>query len=140
MNNAGNKLYNMLHKEAASDHPYKKDTVPLDVKGHTVYVKVAETQAQSEKGLAAYSELPNDCGMLFKQAAAFWMKDVEYPLDIVFMDKQGSVQEVQYMHKDKEGNTIYYPTKQAALALELPGGFCLRNNVRKGDTITVKER
>lgn len=64
--------------------------------GDKIYnVEVAKTDEEKIKGLQGRTSLGSDEGMLFIYEEpgniAFWMKDTEIPLDIVFMDEDGEV-------------------------------------------------
>src|SRR5438094_9545272 len=56
----------------------------------TVYVEVARTDAEREKGLGGHAPLGQYDGMLFifDQPApyAFWMKGMTFPLDMLWID------------------------------------------------------
>lgn len=62
-------------------------------------VKEATTPEEKAKGLQGIDKLPEDEGMLFyfdpPQDVQFWMKDVNIPLDIVFIDDDEEVIKVQ---------------------------------------------
>lgn len=64
--------------------------------GDKIYnVEVAKTDEEKIRGLQGRTSLGSDEGMLFIYEEpgniAFWMKDTEIPLDIVFMDEDGEV-------------------------------------------------
>lgn len=133
----GRMLYDKLHAKQAESN-FKGDVALSIPEAEVVLeVKVANTQAEAEVGMAAYNNLPNDKGMLFKTANAFWMKDVQFPLDILFMDKQGSITDIQHMKKDPAGTCIYTPRIKSATALEVPGGYALRNQIQRGMKVVV---
>lgn len=73
----------------------------IDIKiGNKEYkVKEATSDEEKTKGLQGVSELPEDEGMLFyfdpPEDVQFWMKDVEIPLDIIFIDEDQEVIKVQ---------------------------------------------
>ena len=71
--------------------------------------------------------------MFFDKAGTFWMKDVNFPLDIVFVDKRGKILEKYGMIVDKTGSTLYAPTKKADHAIELPFGFIDKYGIKEGD-------
>lgn len=103
-----------------------------------VLAEIANTPQTRMRGLSKRSHLESGYGMLFDCAGGFWMKDVDFPLDIVFMDKSGSVLEWQRMDTVAPGNRpkTYYPeSKEAALALELPAGWCEEYGVEAGDKL-----
>ena len=62
-------------------------------------VKEATSTEEKAKGLQGIKELPEDEGMLFyfdpPEDVQFWMKDVDIPLDIVFIDDDEKVIKVQ---------------------------------------------
>lgn len=62
-------------------------------------VKEATSTEEKTKGLQGIEELPEDEGMLFyfdpPEDVQFWMKDVNIPLDIVFIDDDEEVVKVQ---------------------------------------------
>lgn len=71
----------------------------IDVQiGNKVYnLLVAITEEEKEKGLMGIEELPDNEGMLFDYSdepqaeLSFWMKNVDIPLDIIFVNQEGTV-------------------------------------------------
>ena len=66
--------------------------------GKKVYnLLVATTEEEKEKGLMGIEELPDNEGMLFDYSdepqaeLSFWMKNVDIPLDIIFINQDGIV-------------------------------------------------
>lgn len=64
--------------------------------GDKVYnVEIARTEEEKMKGLQGKTSLASDEGMLFiyeePDTVAFWMKDTDIPLDIVFIDEDEEV-------------------------------------------------
>lgn len=64
--------------------------------GDKVYnVEIARTEEEKMKGLQGKTSLASDEGMLFiyeePDTVAFWMKDTDIPLDIVFIDENEEV-------------------------------------------------
>ena len=75
--------------------------------------------------------------MFFDKAGSYWMKDVHFPLDIVFTDPQGKILDKQAMMVNPRGDIIYTAACPAAHAVELPLGWCSRHGVEVGDQIQV---
>ena len=73
----------------------------IRIKIHNKEYKVKEATSSEDKakGLQGVNNLPEDEGMLFyfdpPQDVQFWMKDVNIPLDIVFIDDDEEVIKVQ---------------------------------------------
>ena len=64
------------------------------------------------------------------------MKDVEFPLDLVFTDDSGRVTEKMAMPVDRDGTLLYRSGDPSAThAIELPLGFCERHSIEAGDTV-----
>src|SRR5690242_15708811 len=63
---------------------------PIEIGGQQIYVKKADTPAKQQQGLSGTASLPLDQGMLFifpkDGTYAFWMKDMNYSLDIIWID------------------------------------------------------
>lgn len=132
-----------LPKEKVKDLNLKKvASVPLMVKNARLDAEIADTEEERRLGLSHRTELKDGQGMLFTKAGHFWMKDTHIPLDLVFMDKSGEVTDIIQMavEQDKSKPTrMYGPANFAkvATALEVPHGWCMRNNVRIGDRVVV---
>ena len=110
-----------------------------EVKGEA-QVEVADTPELRRQGLANRHHLDPNGGMFFDKVGAYWMKGVNYPLDIVFVDPEGTVLEKQSMsidfNPDAFGHRLYKPgSDKAAHAIELPAGWCDRHGVSAGDTV-----
>jgi len=116
-------------------------TSPAGEKKASFRVEVAESAAAARQGLGGRPTMPDGYGMLFKQAVAFWMRGCNFDLDIAFLRKDGTVLEVQQMKKlatPDEDPEIYQPAQPADLAVELPFGWCQKNNVKPGDRLLVR--
>ncbi len=58
--------------------------------GQVLHVRIAIGDREGELGLSHFSSLPANEGMLFpfdSDAPPFWMKDMNFPLDIVWLKK-----------------------------------------------------
>lgn len=106
-----------------------------------VLVEVADTSRKRMRGLSHRRTLPAGYGMFFDKAGAYWMKDVNFPLDILFLDKEGAVLETQHMPVVTEPDPYkpIYVSKsdKAAYALELPAGWFDKQGLKSGVHIRV---
>ena len=97
-------------------------------------VEIADTADLRRRGLSKRASMKPSSGMYFDCRGPFWMKDVEFPLDLCYLDEAGRVTEKVAMAKDKDGKTLYPRTKAASVqAIELPAGFCDKKGVKIGD-------
>ena len=138
------KILKKLKLEQQAQVATKKAHVPLMVKNARLLVEVADSEEERMRGLSHRTELRDGQGMLFTKAGHFWMKDVHIPLDLIFMDKQGKVTDILHMPVEADKSSpskLYRPAVMAkdAMALEVPAGWCTRNNVCMGDNITVAQ-
>lgn len=102
-------------------------------------VAVADTPETRRRGLSGHAPLADGEGMFFDKAGTYWMKDVDFPLDILFLADDGRILEKQCMAVEPDPSapaTYYASPKTAAHALELPAGWCERVGVGVGDQIT----
>lgn len=107
-------------------------------------LEVADTDRTRAAGLSKRASLPNGRGMLFDRAGVYWMKDVEFPLDLTFLSKEGEVLETLEMPVDKDGLFHYSPSvrhmDKAAMTIETPMGFIAENGINPGDTVVAVGR
>jgi uncharacterized membrane protein (UPF0127 family) len=74
--------------------------------------------------------------MFFDKVGTYWMKGVNFPLDIVFVDERGVVLEKQAMYPSTTTFKLHRPSSNmAAHAIELPHGWVDRNGIRTGDRV-----
>lgn len=106
-------------------------------------LEIADTDETRAAGLSKRASLADGRGMFFDRAGAFWMKDVEFPLDLTFVTKEGEVLETVQMPVDRTGVFHYSPSREnafkAAHAIETPFGFMEAHGVVPGDTVSVEE-
>ena len=108
-----------------------------------INVLVADTPQERAAGLSGYPGLPEDAGMLFvfpePRQPSFWMKGMEFPLDLVWI-RDGIV--VQIDTSVPPPNTPddqlprYHPTEPITHVLELTAGSAARYGITIGDRIT----
>ncbi len=122
----------LTDSSAAPASPYV-----LTLAGVQVHVRLAQTPTDQEKGLGGRDSLAPDEGMLFifpkDGQHAFWMKDMKFPIDIIWLAVDGKV---VYIVPDLSPNTYpqsFAPSKPARFVLEVPAGFAAKHNVHVGD-------
>lgn len=113
----------------------------VDGGGHVkagTLVEYADTPESRRVGLSTRPDLGGVGGMLFDKVGMYWMKDVEFPLDILFLDKYGEVLERHHMDVDRTGRRLYAPVElKAAHALELAAGWFDARGLKVGDRVVV---
>jgi uncharacterized protein len=77
----------LINAKKYSNQSYRFPRVTIGEKRYSL--EVADSDAEREKGLGGRDSLCEECGMLFvfEQPGryAFWMKDMRFPLDIIWL-------------------------------------------------------
>ena len=115
----------------------------IDADGHekaSAVVEIADTPSRRARGLMHRDNLPDGEGMFFDKAGSYWMKNVAFPLDLVYTDPAGVVLEKIAMVPPVFGYARIYQCKTAAAhAIELPAGWFERQQLCVGDRVQVKD-
>lgn len=101
-------------------------------------VEIATTAYQQEQGLMNRTSLPDHTGMIFvfskPRQVVFWMKDTLIPLDMLFIDNQGLIQQI--VENAKPMSTDYIPGHQNTRAvIEVAGGSAQRYHIAVGNRV-----
>lgn len=109
-------------------------TANLKVGGVAVTAEIADTPALRERGLMDRDSLPENHGMLFvyadEQIRSFWMRNTPLALDIAFVDRNGSIVNVETMEPNSDESWL--SVSPAMYALEMSAGWFERNAVGVG--------
>ena len=119
--------------------PQNQATVKI---GNTIYkVDIADTEVEREQGLSGRPSLARDSGMLFvfpeKRPYAFWMKDMQFPIDIVWADVDGKVITIASNVAPDTYPKSFFPSAPARYVVELPAGFAAANGIVEGGQIVL---
>lgn len=110
-------------------------------------VEIADTSSKRSKGLANRERLASNSGMLFifdkESKYSFWMKGLKFPLDLIWIKNRQVVDLIKNVLPPEVGQKdetlpIYVPNQPVDMVLEVNGGFIDSNNIKIGDTITIK--
>lgn len=86
-----------LHDSATLKNNFPTSLIKLD--NVTVAVQVADTPDRMTEGLQFQQPLPYSEGMIFvfgnPQGVSMWMKDMQFPLDMIWFDKEGRVLHIE---------------------------------------------
>lgn len=122
--------------------PGKTATVKINNKEFIVYL--ATTAKTREIGLSEKKSIPENSGMLFEfdnyEFLTFWMKDMKFPIDILFIKDNKIVtiyNNVQNPKSLSENLTLYKPTEVANKVLEINSGLSEKYNIKVGDIVVI---
>ena len=126
------------NKKIASPAP----TASIEYKGRSIAVTLAETDATREQGLSGTPSLATDTGMffIFEKAGnwGFWMKDMAYPIDIVWLDADLRIVHIVENVTPATYPTVFYPNTSAMYVLELNAFDARRYNFVQGAQVKFK--
>ena len=115
--------------------------VTHDGKQHTFNIEMATTEKQQQTGEMFRTSIPEDGGMLFDwgkpKASQMWMKNTLVPLDMVFINQDGTIRSIAEDTVPRSLAVIDAGGPVRA-TLELNGGATAKLGIRVGDT--VKQR
>lgn len=115
------------------------------VKTLDITAEIAETDKEKGKGLSKRESLPISEGMLFvyeKPAIyTFWMKDMKFPIDIVWIDKDRKIVDMA-LNAQPEPDTDddlqhYKPAGESQYILEINAGLVAANGLAIGDEVNL---
>src|SRR5919109_2158970 len=142
-NNNTNPILKAIQKASSTDSRYLKAKVT--VKGFELDADVPITSELMAKGLAVKNQLKENEAMLFvfedSAKHSFWMKDMKFPIDIIWLDSNGKV-----VHIEQNLQpcvlvficTSYSPDIDSQYVLETVAGFTQRHNVSVGTNIDIE--
>lgn len=111
----------------------------------TVRVRISDTTAKRYTGLSETSSLAADEGMLFVHPSegehTYVMRRMDFPLDIVFVDANGTITTVHHAPVPEEtpSEDLVRYSGRGKYVLEVPMGFTDEHGVEVGDRVVVPD-
>lgn len=117
--------------------PYRK--ISLTLNKQKFIADIADTEDLRDQGLSDREILGANEAMLFVFNKAdrygFWMKDMNFPLDIIWTDDQGRI---VYYYQNLSPDTypqVYYPSATSTMVVEVNAGIIEKQKVKIGDQL-----
>lgn len=112
----------------------------ITIGGSTFRADVVDTPRLREKGLSGRSGLDDDEAMLFvfdsDDKWSFWMKEMKFPIDIIWLNNEGVVNYVEYDVKpDAIPHKVYAPPEPARYVIELAAGRAGELGIKPGTEV-----
>ncbi len=111
--------------------------------GTVLDVELAESPARRQRGYMFRDGVGPEDGMIFlfeeEEFHSFWMKNVSFPLDILWMAGDGTVVDVSLLTPPcvEDPCPSYLPQGRALFVLELAGGRAEQLGIHPGQTLQV---
>ena len=154
-------MRNVENKNKESINTQNTNTKSTSIKlphGEVLSTEVADTVAARSQGLSGRDSLCDTCAMLFvfpeNRYYGFWMKDMNFNIDIVFLDKNKQIVDI-YKNVDKNSyhkpltrnpytgrmeNTsqIFKNTTPAMYVIELPAYAADNYGLKVGNVLDIR--
>ena len=133
-----NTLQDILTNTPVNDSIYLKGYLIID--DFQMFVDIALTEKQKQDGLSIKNFMNENEGMLFfleePRKASFWMKNMHFPIDIIWLDENFSIVHIE--EELKPCTMAFYcpsykPLKESLYVLETIAGFANNHNLKIGD-------
>ena len=113
--------------------------VPFTMGRISLLGSIADTDTERALGLSNTKEIPAGVAkvFIFESSAkwSFWMKDMNYSIDIFWLDENGRVVHiVESVTPDTYPSTSFSPPVPAKYVIETKAGFAKENNIRVGES------
>lgn len=111
------------------------------INGHTIIADIADTPAAQQQGLGRRSGLDAEHGMLFvfpsDEYHAFWMKDMRFSIDMVWLSADGHVVAIQENVAPETFPEVFNPHVLSRYVLELKADAVKALPLRVGDAVVL---
>ena len=133
---------------ACTQSPSVLYNTPMKIGNAKLNVQVVSNSADMEQGLSGREKLQDTEGMLFdfkksnNTRPSFWMKDMEFDLDFIWI-KNGKVVEITSDVKALKNNIdilkTYSPKEDVDMVLEVNSGWAQKNRVQINDAVLIEK-
>lgn len=109
-----------------------------------ISLELALTPSEQAQGLSDRKNMPEDHGMLFifpqEQELTFWMKDMYFPLDIIWLNKNNEVVDISLNQQPCKPNitcSIIMPKVPAKSVVEVNAGIVEKYKIKIGQKLKL---
>ncbi len=117
------------------------ETKTIRIGSETLAVEIVATPAARERGLSGHAPLGAQEGMLFvfekEDTYGFWMKDMLFPIDIIWINAEGEVVTVASRATPESYPQVLYPSAPALYVLEVTAGFAEQHGIAEGSKLVL---
>ncbi len=107
-------------------------------------IEIADTDSERVRGLSGREKLENIDGLLFvfptSNRHAIWMKDMEFPIDIIWIDEDLKVIDITKNATPDSYPAVYRPISSARYAIETNIHFSDTFGIAVGQEVKLPEQ
>lgn len=134
-------IWSMVNKKAELPVDSSSDeSILISVGGTKIKAELADTPRKRVQGLSGRLLLGDDTGMLFvfekEDFHGIWMKDMLFPIDIVWIDEGMVVIDVKRNTEPESYPDVFKPKDKAKYVLEVNAGFARSHDMEIGDKVS----
>ncbi len=138
-------LYKLTTKNLINNKQTESKLPQLTVGSCTFNLDLATTEAQKMQGLSGRQKMAKNSGMMFvyddPQAYMFWMKDMMFPLDFVWIKDETVVDLHENVPQPTGENNIARVSPKAPInkVLEINKGLIKECGIKRGDQVKISD-
>lgn len=118
---------------------FRRDYIVSTGRGGEFKAQSANTQEEQNTGLSGKKCIRSDEAMLFifekPSTYGFWMKDMNFPIDIIWLDGSKKVVSIESDVHPSTYPRIYYPSEPALFVLEVSAGASSQSPITIGQQL-----
>lgn len=123
----------------SSAHSAESNKKLVTINGKALKVDIADNEQERSRGLSGRKSLGKNEGILFvfqtPDKYSFWMKDMRFPLDIIWIDENKKISAVSKNIFPETFPASFSPSDSVKYVLEVNAGWTEKNGVKAGDLI-----
>lgn len=127
--------------EAEVLETYFSERVDIYIAEHALEASVARTEKDRQQGLSGTPFLPEGVVKLFvfdsSDRWGIWMKDMQYPIDILWIDSSGVVVDIEQAASPASYPRVFTPTDSARYIIETNAGLVADKSIQVGDQVRL---
>lgn len=121
----------------------RSQSIYIEIKDLKVKVQLANSLWEKASGLSGRKEMPKNEGMLFIFSRPgrhfFWMKNMNFPLDIIWLDENMKVVEIDKNVQPDSFPQTYQSPGLIKYVLEINAGLSDQYDISKGDKCFLED-
>ena len=121
-----------------------ENSLEWSVPGYTITLLIATTPAEHELGLGGISSLASTSGMFFvfdkPDDYGFWMKDMEFSLDIIWLDQSFKIIHIEHDLSPSTYPKVFLPGSPAKYVIEVNAGMAKKFSLAIGQTMQIYQK
>ncbi len=122
----------------------EKEKIEVQIQDHYLNVWVAENEKERNRGLSYKDSMNKNEGMLFlfqeEVVPLFWMKDMNFPIDIIWISSQKEVVEITEKIYPETYPQTFSPSIPIKYVIEVNAGWSSEKEIKKGDKLYYEKK